>query len=180
MSTTTRRTFATAAVATTLLGALSACSHQQAAHVATARQGVAAAGPTSADAAQLARRYIACMRHHGVAMLDRLTAEGRPQVDKDKANMDRVGSAMDACRQLLPAEEQPVPPAAADIEAMRRYAGCLRTHGLPYYPDPDPDTGQPVLTDAQAGRLKHDPHLANALRACQAVAVSSSPGVVGG
>jgi len=164
--------------ATVLLCAGTACAGPPAAHVATAGQGPASSSPV--DAVRLAQRYVDCMRSQGVAMLDRLTAEGKPQIDKSKVDLDRLGPAMERCRRFLPHGDETQRPAAEDVAKMRRYAACLRAHGLPDYPDPDPDTGQPAMSDSLANRLKSDPHLATAMRACADLTPASGSGVVGG
>jgi hypothetical protein len=42
----------------------------------------------------------------------------------------------------------------------------MRDHGVRYYPDPDPETGQPRLSEADARRLKADPQRQAAEEAC--------------
>ncbi|MDQ1711902.1 MAG: hypothetical protein QOE45_1352 [Frankiaceae bacterium] len=166
-------------VATALVAAaLTACATGKSPGVATARSG----SPTpSADSAATAQRYIECMRGEGVPMLDELTPdEGLPQIDKEKAPFERVGSAMEHCRALLPAGKPAPRPAAADVEKLRQYASCLRAHGLPDYPDPDPDTGVPMMSDELRVRLKNDPNLPAAMKTCYETGPHPTGGVVGG
>ena len=181
MSRTRHRAGALVAVAVALSCAVTGCQGSSGAHVASARNDGGAASPTaSVDPVRQAQQYIACMRRQGVPMLDRLTDEGRPQVDKTKVDPDRLGPAMERCRALLPPAEATKRPAPQDVERMRAYASCLRAHGLSEYPDPDPDTGEPAMSDALAARIKNDPHLATAMQACASLTPSSGAGVVGG
>jgi hypothetical protein len=183
MSRTCRRTGAVSAIAATalaLVATLTACNGPSGARVASARDGGRPAASPSVDPVRLAQQYVACMRRQGVPMLDRLTDEGRPQVDKTKVDPDRLGPAMERCRSLLPPVEATRRPAAQDVERMRAYATCLRAHGLAEYPDPDPDTGEPAMSEALAQRIKDDPHLDAAMRACASLTPSSGAGVVGG
>lgn len=179
------RTRQVVVVIAVLAGAgLAGCGAPSAPDVATARVGgtaSATAAPTSVDPARQARLYIDCMRKQGVAMKDELTSEGMPQVDKTKTSEAQVSAAAQKCRTLLPAEAGATQSGAVDIERARGYAACLRNHGVPGWPDPDPVTGQPQMNDAEAARLKSDPHLPAALQACQDLTPGGSgPGVVGG
>lgn len=150
--------------------ALTGCSQGADPEVATVQAGKPTLAAQGADRARQAQQYIDCMRSHGVAMLDELTSEGMPQVDKDRTTFQKVAAGMDACKASMPKASDAPRPAAADVETMRRYAVCLRSQGLSDYPDPDPETGQPPLTDELARRLKQDPRLPAAEAACAGVA----------
>lgn len=157
------------------------CGHQDVPGVATAPGHGSTASSSSSDRLRPAQRYIDCMRGHGVVMVDELTSEGTPQIDKGRTPLDRVGDALAACKRLLPGGQQSPRPAAQDIEVRRQYSMCIRSHGVSDYPDPDPDTGEPKMSDDLARRLKADPHLNSAMLACQNIApVRPGEGVVGG
>jgi hypothetical protein len=51
---------------------------------------------------------------------------------------------------------------------------------VPQYPDPDPQTGESVLSDTLARQLKTDPAFASALKACRDVLPSSTASAVEG
>lgn len=160
---------------------LTGCAHQDAPGVATASRPGATASSSSPDRARQAQQYIDCMRGHGVVMVDELTSEGIPQVDKGRTPLDRVGGAMAACKGFLSSAQGSPRPAAQDIEKRRQYSMCIRSHGVSDYPDPDPDTGDPKMSDDLARRLKADPHLTSAMQACQNTApITPGKGVVGG
>ncbi|HET8658082.1 MAG TPA: hypothetical protein VFM55_03690 [Micromonosporaceae bacterium] len=126
-------------------------------------------------------RYRDCLLQHGVTLLDHPTAEGMPQVDKQRTPVEVVSVAYERCRLLLPTAGEVVKVAPEEIEARRRLAVCVREQGVPEYPDPDPVTGDPRVSDELAIRLKGDPRLAAAVQECRRQAgVGTGPGVVGG
>jgi len=169
-----------AAFAVAALG-LTACSQGADPEVATARAIKATLAAVGTDRARQAQQYIDCMRSRGVVMLDELTSEGMPQVDKARSPFQKVAAGMDACKESIPSAADAPRPAAADVERMRRYAACLRSQGLSDYPDPDPQTGEPALSEELALRLKQDPRLPVAERACASMLpVPSRTGTVGG
>jgi hypothetical protein len=132
--------------------------------------GVATAGkPAGAGRSQgdddQARKYAACMRDQGVVMKE--TSEGTAEVDKEKTSVEKIKSATEKCRALQPAASAPPLLSPGDIDKRGRYAACVREHGLPAYPDPNPQTGESELSDALARRIKTDPKAHKALEACR-------------
>ncbi|MBY8871338.1 hypothetical protein K7640_05715 [Micromonospora sp. PLK6-60] len=136
------------------------------------------AAPPADREAQLSR-YRDCLTQHGVTLLDTPTAEGLPQVDKANTDPKVVGEAQAQCRQFVPSGGDATRPSAQDLETSRRYAACLRQHGVPDYPDPDPVTGDPRIDDDLGARLKADPKMATATQAC-AEFQPGGKGTVGG
>jgi hypothetical protein len=131
--------------------------------VATAG-GKAGAGATpTANATEQQARYEQCLREHGV--------EVRPS-DKyapvSPVPQDRVDAAEQACARYLPTEVEPEPKDPAELEKLRQFARCLREHGVPEWPDPDPRTGEFTWSsDEQAGAAKRNPKLPAAMTACE-------------
>ncbi len=121
----------------------------------------------SADRGAQLRRYRDCLLGNGVTLLDQLNVEGMPQIDKERTNIDVLATGQERCRPYLPAAVDAPRPDQAMVQARRRLAECLRGHGVPEYPDPDPVTGDLRIGDQLAARLKDDPSLASALRTCQ-------------
>jgi hypothetical protein len=173
-----RTASALAAIGAVLCLVLASCARVSAPEVATARE--SGSPPPAADTPHLVQQYIDCMRGQGVTMLDELTGEGRPQIDKDATPIDLVGPAIEYCAQFLPAETPPPAPAPEDVEKMRQYSVCLRENGLSSYPDPDPATGQPDISDELGARLKSDPHLDQAMRACSQLQPGHGAGTLNG
>jgi hypothetical protein len=64
------------------------------------------------------------------------------------------------------ATASPAGPTAAQLAALTRYAQCLRGHGVPDFPDPDPRTGSyPTTSDPT-----REPDWSAATHACQQLA----------
>jgi hypothetical protein len=86
--------------------------------------------------------YAACMRSHGVPLFpdpDRHGAIG-PGKAVDP-NSPQFRKAQDACRSLLPAGRGNTTAGRSQLSPQQqalllRYARCMRSHGLPNFPDP--------------------------------------------
>jgi hypothetical protein len=134
--------------------------------VATATGTQAGGGGRIPDPVEQARRYADCLRREGVTMQQ--PAQGPPEMDKARTPVATAAAATEHCRQLAPVTEAAPRLSARDLEQRRRHSACLRAHGVPEYPDPDPATGEPTMTQDAAIRLKTNPHFASALEACRA------------
>jgi len=137
--------------------------------VATAG-GNPSAGPSgraapAADEEERRRQFLACMRAEGVELSHPDGDRGEPTTDVDGA--ERLQNALSACREYAPGGGVPTKLSPEDIEKTRLYAVCMREQGVTDYPDPDPATGQPPLTDDLAERLKHDASVIAADEACR-------------
>ncbi|MDO0938929.1 hypothetical protein QQY66_47145 [Streptomyces sp. DG2A-72] len=133
--------------------------------VATAAKSTDADPSQAGDDDEQAQKYAKCMRDQGVVMKE--TSEGTAEVDKEKTSIEKIMSATEKCRALQPAASAPPQLSPDDIEKRGRYAACIRGHGLPAYPDPDPETGESELSDDLAKRIKTDPNAHKALEACR-------------
>jgi hypothetical protein len=119
------------------------------------KPGRAGSGPNGADRTSgnsssgvmaEAVAYARCMRGHGVPDFPDPTASpgggfafkinGRPGSDLNP-NRPALSAALDECRALLPAAEEPAPVSAQKLAAEVKWAHCMRSHGLPGFPDPD-------------------------------------------
>jgi hypothetical protein len=112
-------------------------------------------------------QYTKCMRDNGVKMDDPvLDADGNGGVtvqndpDADPATFKAAGAK---CGPLLDGgdgESEQMDP--ADVEALRKWAKCLRENGLADFPDPGPDgsIGQQALDP-------NDPTASAAMAACE-------------
>jgi hypothetical protein len=122
---------------------LTGCGGDHQPGVATAGATSAAATPSasaSVDRKERLRQFAACMREHGIDMTDPdvnggVLIKGDAPVDTAK-----LKAANQACLPLLPGGGVPPKFSPEQIEQLRTFARCLRSHGLDV-PDPDPATG---------------------------------------
>jgi hypothetical protein len=141
------------------------------------RQSSASAGSGKAEGSTnspSAVRYSRCMRSHGVPSFPDPDSSGSiPKGDAQSLGVSTSGyeAAETACRHLLPTGgsfEQGAlqctlaadcPPAVVQqmTSAMTKFARCMRSHGVPNWPDPTLDPqGRPVFA-ISAGRDGFDP-----------------------
>jgi hypothetical protein len=71
-------------------------------------------------------------------------------------------STQQACRRLFPSATQSQPVPQAQFQQLVQLADCMRHHGVPNWPDPDPDGSFPLPPALQT----KTPTDAAALRAC--------------
>jgi len=139
---------------------------------ATACGGAAGAHPaasaTQASQAHVWLGYAACLRAHGANEPDpTFDQNGSPRWSVDPKTLP--ADATQACGSLLQSANLERPrsaPSAAQLAALTRYAQCLRRHGVPDFPDPDPQTG----SYPTAGDPTREPGWTAATQACQQLA----------
>jgi hypothetical protein len=100
---------------------------------------------------QVGINYASCMRSHGVPKYPdpssgNQLANGLPKVSVQQLGVStsQYQAAQSACAHLLPnGGQQSQTQSQQDLAAMRRYAQCMRAHGVPTWPDPtyDPTAG---------------------------------------
>ncbi|HZM77530.1 MAG TPA: hypothetical protein VFC19_17570 [Candidatus Limnocylindrales bacterium] len=138
--------------------ALAGCSSPPAGDgVATAGSGAPAVAPAPADR----RAWAQCMRRNGVDVPD----EGK--YDPGRFDKKQVAPAEQACRQFLPPADRIRPMDAAEVELWRRWAQCMREHGIDVE-DPDPNGPPP-------GPRSTDIPMDQVLRAEEACQASQPP-----
>lgn len=130
-----------------------------------------------------------CLREHGLANFpDPAVATDGPaagQVILDKSALkgyagSAVNQAMNACRTALDQADIASGPNSGNIsqqelQARLGLARCIRSHGVPDFPDPNATTGH---VTPPAGLSKTSPSILAAIKACpsQAQAAGLSPG----
>jgi hypothetical protein len=72
-------------------------------------------------------------------------------------------STQQACQHLFPSDNASPPVPRAQFQALVRLAECLRQHGVPNWPDPNPDGAFPLPPSLQ----QKTPAYARAATACQ-------------
>ncbi len=114
-----------------------------------------------------ARQFAQCMRDHGVDMADpgaAPTAAVTLGPGQRPSDDDKTTAALDACRAYLPNGGELSKPDAQQIEQARRYAQCMREHGVANFPDPDSEGG---LDIGHAGVSPNDSTFKAADEACK-------------
>jgi hypothetical protein len=126
-------------------------------------------GSTAGDAAA----YSACMRSHGVPKFPDPDSEGHfllkagpgTGIEPESAQFK---AADRACRKLAPKETPPSPAQQAkDREKFLKFSACMRSHGLPKFPDPDPSGG--IIIGRNNGVDPNSPQFKAAEKACRSL-----------
>ena len=157
---------ALAAVAGLLVAA--ACGSSPSAPRVAGSTGRAAAvsSPAAATSAQRTHAWLAfaaCIRAHGANLPDpTFDQSGNPQWSVNPKTLPQA--AVTACRSDLQAASggsSGQAPTAPQLAQLTRFAQCMRQHGIPNFPDPDPQTG------GFNGVDKNSPALQAAAQACE-------------
>ena len=111
--------------------------------------GVANAGPTASASPTgsgygSALAYSRCMRAHGITRFPDPDSHGNLGLNAGPGtgidpNSAQYKAADQACKHLMPAPN--ASQAAQDRPALLKYARCMRAHGIPDFPDPQPGGG---------------------------------------
>lgn len=117
--------------------------------------------------------YSHCMRSHGLPTFpDPTSGVGIPK-DKIPVGNPQFASASSACQHLMPAAGLGPQPTAQQTRSRVAnavaFAGCIRSHGFPSFPDPT--TGGQITHQmlANAGINLHQPAVLQAADACVGV-----------
>jgi hypothetical protein len=135
---------------------------------ATTGEGAASPGASSPEATALA--FASCMRSRGVPNFPDPTASGvvhlGPGVDPTSPTFRE---AQQACRKLLPngAKGGAASPSeqARMLIAALKFSQCMRTHGVPSFPDPSASGG--VKMEKDSGIVPSSPQFRAAQKTCQ-------------
>jgi hypothetical protein len=113
-----------------------------------------------------------CMRSHGVLDLHDQTSNIKiPTAQQLGVSSSVLQGAETGCRQLLPNGGQPPSQAEREqqLSGMRRFAECMRAHGVPDWPDPTIGPGGKPrfdLLDLQPPLDPDSPQAQRATREC--------------
>ena len=134
--------------------------------------------------------FSACMRSHGVPNFPDPNAAGAitfGSSDGVDPSSPRFQSAQTSCQRLLPHDGVPTPAQQAKAQAaMLRYSACMRSHGVPKFPDPSFSGSRISLKiDPGNGIDPQSPRFQAAQKACVAdmpgkLGVAKVAGAVGG
>jgi hypothetical protein len=129
-----------AVVLPALLFGLVACGSQQESDIPTADGTDPSAKTTSAtplSKEDQTRKFVQCMRDHGIEMSD--PQPGKPAAIGKEGEDAKTKAALEACREFMPNGGEPPSVSPEMLEQGRKFAQCMREHGLADFPDPDPD-----------------------------------------
>jgi hypothetical protein len=144
--------------------ALAACAGQHGSGVATANGGKNSKAKPSAsasvDPAEKALKFAECMRAHGVDIKvatetgGGVTVQGSAGPGAGAPDRAKLEAAQEACRVFAPNGGDIPKPNAQQLEQERKFAVCMRAHGIDI-PDPDPNRGG--ITVQESGGPRMDP-----------------------
>jgi hypothetical protein len=125
-------------------------------------------------------KFSACMRSHGVPNFPDPNGQGSitfGSSDGIDPGSPQFQSAQKACQKLLPNGGAPSPAQQAKAQAATlRFSACMRSHGVPKFPDPSFSGGRISLRiNASSGIDPQSPQFQAAQKACQ----GSLPGKLG-
>jgi hypothetical protein len=156
-----------ALAATALIGLLTtACGDASPPAAATTGESTSATGGSTSSPSTVA--YSRCMRSHGLPNFPDPDIKGNyPAVDPHHLGVSstQYQAAEQACQHLLPTggslQQQTnqclwfgnCPPALLQqlLDIEREYARCMRSHGVPKWPDPTINKGRPAFDLSSAG-----------------------------
>lgn len=136
---------------------------------------------TKTDDAELGRKFAACMRAEGIDVPDPgpgggVAMKALPAGEEGAAQARKQDAAMEKCREFLPTGGEAAKLSPEDMESMREYSRCMRSNGLPDFPDPDPATGAiRIDPDAEVDQES----VRTAAEACQGVGPGAVPAIGG-
>jgi hypothetical protein len=119
-------------------------------------------------AAAVLQEFVRCARANGMPNLPDLQLDGNGQVSIPPGTPEPPKSVERACRSIwerLPASasgDTERPP--ADMQALLRYARCMRQHGMADFPDPQADGRFPLPQSLRGGKT---PSFLRANQACR-------------
>jgi hypothetical protein len=129
--------------------------------------------------------YSACMRKHGVPNFPDPDSHGRLKITSGLSkggqktgvdvNSPQFQKAQQACQKLMPNGGRPSPQQQAkEQQAMLKFSQCMRSHGVPRYPDPKftPNGGSQMTIGKEVD--PNSPQFKAAVKACQKL-VPGSP-----
>ena len=132
-------------------------------------------GSSSTGASTLHQEELAvaqCMRSHGVPDFpDPAANGGRQHVSPNSLGVSSsvYQSALNACRHLAPGATPPAAPGQQMLSQLLQFARCMRSHGVPDFPDPD-STGLSVPHS-----MTQLPQYQRAYQACNSLLPPNAP-----
>ena len=152
------------AAALLLVGCQAKSASPQSVTSAPASRPGASTQPTRAAATtvtELVQQLDACIHTHGSPDFPDPYVDGNGNVAFPSTAPNLPAAAQSACQPIIdqlpnPGNGVPTAIASASYQQWIQFAACMRSHGLPAWPDPKPDGSFPLpasLRDAQSGAI---------------------------
>jgi hypothetical protein len=131
-----------------------------------------AAGSPGGSAKGSPLAYSRCMRTHGISHFPDPNAQGDLSISAGPGtgidpNSPQYKAADQACRSLMPGNNlSPAQQATARAAALR-YSQCMRTHGIPDFPDPNSQGGIGIKVQPGSDLDPNNPRFKAANSTCQ-------------
>jgi hypothetical protein len=140
----------------------------------TAAGSSASPSATSTYAKEVA--YAQCMRSHGVPNFPDPDSNGQFDINGNSINLHsaQVQSAQNACKSLSPLLGQSGQSQAQNATLALKFAQCMRSHGVPKYPDPSSNGSFHI--SVSSGINPQSPAYQAAQRTCQPIMTGHQPG----
>lgn len=126
-----------------------------------------------------AEKYAQCMRSHGVPNFpDPVNGQLQLRVTKGSGlNPDspQFKSAQRACQSLAPAKLGSGQINTQTQAKLLQFAACMRSHGVPKFPDPSSGGGAVKITSGQ-GVDPNSPQFQSAMKTCRKMLPGGGPG----
>jgi len=126
------------------------------------------ASPTT-NPEDMSRKFVQCMRQHGVQMEDPEPGGGVRMLT-NKGNEAKTQAAQKACAKFAPVQQTDPKQAAEDLDRMTKLAKCLRRNGIQVA---DPKPGQPFTIKSPKGNATK---MDKAMKVCSTEAGLPEPG----
>jgi hypothetical protein len=118
------------------------------------------------DTREAALKFSQCMREHGMTWFPDPQPGGGLTIRTPKGlDSKKMEAAHEACKKYEPNGGVPPKMNAADLEKARQMAQCMREHGVPKFPDPDPN-GAIIIKRGELGSGPGDPTFDKAQQQC--------------
>jgi hypothetical protein len=167
-----------ALTACALLITAAACGSGSSSAAAGGSPAASGSPPAMAGSAQSQQdlAYAQCMRSHGVADFPDPNPGGGfgGSVTSEVLNNPDYATANSACKHLLPGGGT-ANKVQQNENAFLQHAQCMRAHGVPNYPDPNPGVN-PRIALQQAGINVNSPQVQAASRVCDRLLPSRGAG----
>jgi hypothetical protein len=95
------------------------------------------------------------------------------QISESEAPSPTFQAAQRACAKYLGPPATSAPVSTQEMQKLLAVSHCMRAHGVPNFPDPNPTTGELA---APAGIDRNSPQVLAALRACRSLGQAAGLG----